>query len=187
VIHDWSGGGLADILDSSNITCPDSNVPMVQFVQLDHDVPISKQPHCAVVIHKLTEDIDNESKEARSKLQALEKYLLAHPSTVIVDPIECVRKVVSRARTCRHLTAIQDRLRDRCPFTQPSYVVIEEKLGDEGVLAMLAQQQLHFPVICKPVQACGTAKSHSMVSSERFFCMETSCSRRLSHPGDPDE
>jgi hypothetical protein len=65
--------------------------------------------------------------------------------------------------------------------------VIEEKLGDEGVLAMLAQKQLRFPVICKPVQACGTAKSHNMVSVEVpsvwFTPLLLSSSRRLSGLG----
>jgi hypothetical protein len=164
VVHDWSGGGLADILDSTSSSCSDNGVPLVHFVQLDHEVPIPKQPHCSVLIHKLTEDIGNESKESKSKLQALGAYLQAHPSTVIVDPIECVQKVVSRARTCTHLTAIQNRLLGCRAFTQPGYVVIEKKVSDEAVLARLAQKQLVFPVICKPVQACGTAKSHSMVS-----------------------
>ena len=166
MVHDWSGGGLADILDSSSSTAASScaELPLVQFVQLDYDVPVSKQPQCSVLIHKLTEDIGNESRESQSKLLALDQYLRAHPRTVIVDPIECVARVVSRARTCRHLTAIQDRLRGSCPFAQPNYVVIEEQLSEEALLAKLAKEQLVFPVICKPVQACGTAKSHSMVS-----------------------
>eukprot|EP01034_Spumella_vulgaris_P028628 gene28628-35517_t len=80
-------------------------------------------------------------------MDALQDYLKAHPNTKIVDPVEHVRKVISRSRT------------------QPKYVLINEKdnLSTDDVLNLLSEKGISFPIICKPVEACGTANSHKMV------------------------
>jgi hypothetical protein len=158
--HEWRGGGLADILVSAPCSCDDEH-GRVKFVAWDHE---SNQPYCDVIIHKLTEDIDNPSKESVAKLAALNAYLAAHPRTVVVDPVSCVRSVVSRARTCLQLQSIIGALGEFAPFTQPAHVVIDKVLSTEDTLQEMKASGLHFPIICKPVQACGTPHSHSMVS-----------------------
>jgi len=141
----------------------------VTFVQLDHETPLSSQPHCDVIIHKLTEDIDNMAKESVAKISALEEYLKAHPRTVIVDPVDSVRKVISRARTCSHLRNIEQRLGKDCSFAQPAHVIIEDGATPEDIAAKLVEHGLSFPIICKPIQACGTPNSHNMVSTLHAF------------------
>ena len=157
VASEWRGGGLSDILDNiDNDT--------VQFRIWDHEVPLELQPEFDVIIHKLTEDIDR--KESSDKMKALEKYLKHHPRTAIVDPIDSVRKVISRHRTCQHLSDIEKAMGKQCPFRQPRYVVFEDTAvsSSEETLRVLNDHGLTFPIICKPVEACGTAISHHMVN-----------------------
>lgn len=162
---EWKGGGLADILETGSCYSSRSDDDViVNFVALDYEVPIEQQPHCDVIIHKLTEDIGNGTRESVAKLQALQDYLRAHPCTAIVDPIHFVERVVSRARTCHHLSIVERTRGDACPFVQPNHTVIESLAHrEQEVLAQLHERGLRFPLICKPVQACGTPNSHNMV------------------------
>jgi hypothetical protein len=118
-----------------------------------------------VILHKLTEDLDA-PKPRSVKLDGLEAYLADHPGTVVVDPVESVRNVVNRQRTCLCLQAIQRRLLQACPFGQPAFAVIEPPVFAPEVVdneAVMRAHGLVFPVICKPVKACGTPISHSMM------------------------
>lgn len=47
-----------------------------------------------------------------------------------------------------------------CPFKQPKYLIVEHT---EKIYEKFQQSKLRFPVICKPIEACGTPNSHSMV------------------------
>lgn len=161
--YNWKGGGLSDILESS-LPLPGNVISdSVAFVQLDYEVPLASQPKCDVIIHKLTEDIDNNSKESIAKLKAIDSYLKEYPQTVIVDPICCVRKVISRARTCAHLSNIEQKMGTSCSFAQPAYIIAEEGVGTGRIAQQLSEGGLSYPVICKPIQACGTPHSHNMV------------------------
>jgi len=161
--YSWKGGGLSDILESSLPLVVNLAPDSVSFVQLDYEVPLRAQPKCDVIIHKLTEDIDNNSKESVAKINLIEAYLKEYPRTVIVDPLSCVRKVISRARTCEHLSNIQQRLGKNCSFTQPAYMIAEEGAGIQRMAEQLTEKGLSYPLICKPIQACGTPNSHNMV------------------------
>jgi Inositol 1,3,4-trisphosphate 5/6-kinase pre-ATP-grasp domain/Inositol 1,3,4-trisphosphate 5/6-kinase ATP-grasp domain len=121
------------------------------------------QPEFDVIFHKLTEDIDRV--DSVDKIGALNAYLASHPKTVIVDPLEAVRKVTSRARCCETLANIIKKLSLRCPFTQPKFVLVESERVDLNghILDLIAAKGFGFPVICKPVEACGTPNSHRMV------------------------
>ena len=162
--YNWKGGGLSDILESSLSLSGNLVSDSVTFVQLDYEIPLTAQPKCDVIIHKLTEDIDNNSKESVAKIKLIDAYLKEFPRTVIVDPLSCVRKVISRARTCEHLSNIQRRLGKNCSFTQPAYIIAEEGEGTQEMVNQLAEKGLSYPLICKPIQACGTPHSHNMVN-----------------------
>ena len=190
-LHEWHGGGLADILiandnydrDTNDNTLSSSSLSsssclrdndnnnnnnnnLVKFIHWDYEIPLERQPIVHVIIHKLTEDIDKNDYESKQKLLALELYLKKYPSTVIIDSIDSVRKVISRSRTCSYLHQIQLNLQHhQCPFTQPNFVIIDDddNMNDDNILTLLESSQLEFPVICKPLEACGTPKSHNMV------------------------
>jgi hypothetical protein len=132
-----------------------------------------------------------------------------HPGTVLVDPVEAVRHVISRSNVCRVLQriisshhrpvsvtsalanyssspspsphtsspetdtetetetegeAVKRQKKGQhgypCPFSQPKYLIVEDI---SRIISMFRASGLQFPVICKPVEACGTPTSHSMV------------------------
>ena len=120
-----------------------------------------------MIFHKLTEDIDR--KESAEKIGALNAYLASHPKTFIVDPLDAVTKVISRARCCESLANIIKK--SKCiPFTQPRFVLIESGQLDlvNHILLLMAAEGFGFPVICKPLEACGTPNSHRMVLYDKF-------------------
>lgn len=159
----WKGGGLADIL----VTSSDSNfVDAVLFLPWEWEVNLVDQPVFDVILHKLTEDIVDGSE----KIGALSAYLAQNPSTVLIDPIESVRIVTSRSTTCERLRRIEQLHHEKnhsqnfsCPITQPNYFVFETSYSSADFMRLLSLNGMYFPVICKPVAACGTPDSHSMV------------------------
>ena len=169
-LQHWQGGGLADILENAAIYSTDGDNPSIKFIPWSPSLPLTQQPHFDVLIHKLTEDI-GASEEENSKLLALTSYLKLHTSTVLVDPIMAVKKVTSRARTCATLALIQNKSgSQRCPFSQPKFIILEavdknNPFNESEILKALEKSNIKFPVICKPVVACGTSNSHNMVSN----------------------
>ena len=127
------------------------------------------QPEFQVIIHKLTEDIDRT--ESLDKIKALKCYLQHYPNTVIVDSLDAVRRVISRARSCESLAKIIKKLDSNCPFTQPGFFVVEseEESSVNNILELMCAKGICFPVMCKPVEACGTPNSHRMVSTTAAF------------------
>lgn len=118
----------------------------------------------------MTEDIDIARKESIDKITALNTYLETYPTTVIVDSLEAVTKVISRERSAKCLQNVQNmhnKLALKCPFTQPKFVIInnEKEACMEHILVLIKNEGFGFPVICKPVEACGTPNSHRMVSN----------------------
>jgi len=179
-LKNWQGGGLADILENASIysTTDDGENMKIKFIPWNPSLPLIQQPHFDVLIHKLTEDIgacEEENQKEHSKLSALIAYLKLHTSTVLVDPIIAVKKVTSRARTCATLALIQNKIgSQRCPFSQPQFIILEALdennpvsfQTDSDILEALENSNLKFPVICKPVVACGTSNSHNMVRQQ---------------------
>ena len=88
-----------------------------------------------------------------------------HPSTIIVDPIDNVRSVVSRVRCCQKLSSIIASYHDgNSPIKQPKYFVADtEDEAFMGFHRLMEMTDMHYPVICKPITACGTPESHHMV------------------------
>ena len=142
------------------------------------DLMSESQPTFHVIIHKLTEEIDR--KGPSEKIFALQEYLRLHPATVIVDSFDAVHVVTNRARSCEALGRIiqrrylwfarpntnitTDRLSVSC-FSQPKFVVVQPEdhaMGPDQIMRMMNEAGFSFPVICKPVEACGTPNSHSM-------------------------
>ena len=47
-----------------------------------------------------------------------------------------------------------------CFFTQPKYLIVDDV---NSLVEKVELSCLEYPVICKPIEACGTPNSHSMV------------------------
>jgi hypothetical protein len=150
----WFGGGLASIV---GLTGEESILEGVQFFPFEEDGIYD------VIIHKLTQDIDQKSSSSVEKIRVLTEYLLNHPETTIVDPIENVRNVLDRYRTLQCLRTTRDRLllaKGECPFSVPIGVVIDKPNID--IKDLTENVGMSFPVICKPLVACGIPDSHSL-------------------------
>eukprot|EP01041_Mallomonas_annulata_P008895 gene8895-18412_t len=155
----WRGGGLADILTYQP---NDIKLSGIVFQRFDFDVPIEDQ---------LTEDIDNmDIEQSREKIDALKAYLKLNSRTVMVDPIDSVRNVVSRARTCVCLQQLCDQLEPvrRSLFTQPLFVLVNEP---SDAASLMTSANMHFPVICKPVvvlSASGLSQLHTPCVMQQY-------------------
>lgn len=162
---EWAGGGLADIVEPSSIdpACSNDGNDHIVFSPWDSTIPPASQTKFHVIIHKLTEDIEKE--ESKEKLLALERYLQTYPDTKIIDPIESVRKVTSRIRTIENLKYAQTTLGKKSPFSQPNFLHVTKEMSNPLIEELLQEKKISYPIICKPIEACGTPNSHSMVSS----------------------
>jgi hypothetical protein len=178
---EWAGGGLADILQIHH--CETGNECV--FTAWDPQIPPEFQPEFHVIIHKLTEDIERE--DSKEKLEALQKYLIHYPNTKIVDPVESVRKVTSRIRTIENLQNAQLTASCQSPFSQPLFHFVTKDMTTVEIKLDLKRKRIDYPVICKPIEACGTPDSHSMViyislsvfSPVFTFLRLSSCLRRI--------
>lgn len=184
----WQGGGLADIIFGFN----NEGQPLddVQFVQFttdfkssntdnklhgisteDNEIEFDDNNHYDVIIHKLTEDLEKVNEPSSvAKINKLQSYLKSHPNTVIVDPLDSVRKVTSRVRSCENISDIKSTLFECngvvCHLSQPNYFVVPDMglIRDEKKFAStMKKSNISFPIICKPAIACGTADAHIMV------------------------
>ena len=151
----------------------------MSFVHFDPALSPGEQPKFDVLVHKLTEDLVQQA-QPPSKLSAVEAYLAANPDVPIVDPLAAVRNVVSREMTCLALDRIassspssSSSSSSPSPRLQPRYFCYSRpstpppppnpNTPSPSFESLMAQHSLSFPVICKPVIACGTPTSHQMV------------------------
>lgn len=160
----WSGGGLSDIV-GNRYPCDDEKTGIKQIVFSPFFNNNRDDMNFDVILHKLTEDIDNLSLESIEKLSKLKNYISQHPNTVVVDPIENVSAVVDRVKTTLRLDSLRRRLSTRCPFNVPTNLVLQnsDTLTPNEILSHMISVNLSFPLICKHVEACGTPRSHEMV------------------------
>jgi hypothetical protein len=165
----WSGGGLADIFlsqPSDTETEDESQEEIVRFSAFSFDdvddLNLSSVKEFQVLIHKLTDDI--EKGDPVDRLRSMQCYLLSN-KCVLVDPFDAVHLVTSRVRTCNLLQSIIDK--QLIPsFSIPKFGLLNKK---DDLVQVLQENNITFPVICKPVEACGTPSAHSMVCVFVFF------------------
>lgn len=111
-----------------------------------------------IIIHKLT---DLEAEQSISTMILIENYLAKQPKCVIIDSLCSIRKATSRFRACECLGHILQKAQVcSMPFTQPAYCMITNR---EEFMQKMQAFQIVFPVICKPIDACGIPGSHEMV------------------------
>ena len=172
LIKQWSGGGLGDIINTG-----ERILGGIRFIQWDFDIPWSEQPNFDVIIHKLTDDIDPDGNH-HSRVTSIMNYLLNHPQTTLIDPIESVQNVLSRKRTCDYLEILKEKTSMKSSFQLPKYMILNDQIDDIQILQMMDVVGLSFPLISKPIIACGTPNSHLLtiiVSIEGFKLIKYPC------------
>jgi len=93
----------------------------------------------------------------------LKRIETQHPKVLVVDKVEYQRKVTDRS----HMSLYCQELEKECPPEAnvhcPHFVIVDHQLHDEGRVdfaGLLREKEISLPVICKPIQACGSAESH---------------------------
>lgn len=132
-----------------------------------------------MVIYKLS---DADKDDSHGQYLEMQEYIEQHPETVVIDPISAVHTVTSRLRTCDFLDNLVLSLRNKAyqlnnvdkegaygcdgphkftsPFRQPEYAKVDDI---HQLRKCIASGKLTFPIICKPIHACGIPSSHLMV------------------------
>jgi hypothetical protein len=91
---------------------------------------------------------------------ALPQYLSTTTTTTTTTTAKKLKlHVQSHDRVCDR---VSDPVYDYpCPFSQPKFLIVEDITR---IVSLFRASPLVFPVICKPLEACGTPTSHAMVS-----------------------
>ena len=93
-------------------------------------------------------------------MSSILEYTQEHPEVVLVDPFDAVKIVISRAATTDMLENIAS-----AEFQQPKHLIFLEPASPENIARAMLEKGIVYPVICKPLSACGTPTSHKMVIS----------------------
>ena len=165
--NEWRGGGLADIISSVE---GDIIFTPFDFTLNSYDQTTTTDNNdnkIDLIIHKMTEELEQDGSK-NEKLLAIEQYLKTHPNTILIDPLDAVKSVTSRQRCCynlQHITMNFNILHINYKLTQPKYFIINNinELESNHFLTLMKRESISFPVICKPVTACGSPDAHSMV------------------------
>ncbi|CAM9652506.1 unnamed protein product, partial [Ascophyllum nodosum] len=135
----------------------------VEFCQLDFSRRPDEHRPLDVILHKLSDDImfRGVRPEGHARLKWIEQYTVEHPQTVLVDPIDKVANVINRVATLKLLTEAYGKYGTAGGMPRPPRFVVYE---DRKVVPKAGMDNLAFPVICKPIDACaGSRGSHTMV------------------------
>ncbi|CAM9580649.1 unnamed protein product [Ectocarpus fasciculatus] len=140
----------------------------VEFHPLDFSQRPEEHRRLDVILHKLSEDImfRDVQPEGAARLSWIEAYLDRNPKTAILDPIDRVSNCINRVTTLKLLEEAYRRHGAAGGMPRPPRFMVlgDHEPSDPGTDdGMVPRSGLAFPVICKPVQACGTRGSHTMV------------------------
>lgn len=159
---------MAKKMDSmSKVVHSDAGDDGVEFIPLDFSRHPDEHPHVDIILHKLSDDImfREVRPEGHERLSWIEAYLAGHPETVIVDPIDKVASVINRVTTLELLTEAYQKHGAAGGMPRPPRFTVVHNIETqpEGASEVIPGSGLAFPVICKPVEACGIRGSHTMV------------------------
>jgi len=141
-----------------------SGLEGIHFEQIDFGKKYNSS-HWDLIVHKLSEDVMNRDTDSASnhRLSFIEKYVESNSKVVLIDGIDAISNIVSRALTCEILKESLAQREDRIVHDPKFCVILEEEQSNTLKIAeKMKASNLNFPVICKPVEACGTSASHHL-------------------------
>ncbi|KAL0735718.1 hypothetical protein Bca4012_011928 [Brassica carinata] len=122
----------------------------IDLIKLDPAKPLSEQGSLDCVIHKLYDAVWKEN---------LSQFRENFPGVPVVDSPEAIERLHNRVSMLEVITQLTFPVSESERFGVPKQVVVM----DENVLrGGEALGELEFPVIAKPLDADGSAKSHKM-------------------------
>ncbi|XP_061923968.1 inositol-tetrakisphosphate 1-kinase-like isoform X3 [Entelurus aequoreus] len=142
----------------------------VEVVEIDLTRPLGPQGPFHVIVHKLSDVIveaehDSQSQELLANFQS---YVSAHSSTVLLDPLPAMTRLLDRFASYRIMSELHNSLREFCVFCVsdwriccPPYLDVHSSRDMASIQQEVTTQNLSFPLICKTRVAHGSL-SHEM-------------------------
>ena len=182
----WKGNGLADALK------PGQEIDGVVFSPFGEE-----EGEFDIIIHKL--DGYGRDERTRAIMKNAKFYLERFPETLLVDPLESVLRLGNRADICAGVSRarLSQSVASGYIVSQPRYTVFRKTLvkqesesqspnmvtvGHNDVVSAVESAGLSYPVIVKPIDACGSPESHSIVVATTASDLANSA---LVSPGTP--
>jgi inositol-1,3,4-trisphosphate 5/6-kinase/inositol-tetrakisphosphate 1-kinase len=135
----------------------------LSLVPVDPEQDIAAQGPFDMLLYKVTDELvrTNDEKQQR-KIANLESFLASHKEVIDAEPIDRQRAIIDREGISQVLVDVEQHLPQdlQKQIRSPRFVILKSKEEDYG--SALAACQVHFPVIVKTVQACGSVASHEM-------------------------
>jgi len=124
------------------------------------NVPVDSQGPYDCIIHKITDLIakaNNGDIETKKQVDNFKNYVDSHPNIPVLDPLDVVCKLMDRITANDLLEKVrnEEEGKGKALFELPDYVIKplnKEKLKD-----------IHFPIMCKRINACSSKIAHEMV------------------------
>ncbi|XP_030237434.1 inositol-tetrakisphosphate 1-kinase isoform X2 [Gadus morhua] len=134
----------------------------VKVVEIDLGQPLAPQGPFDVIVHKLSDVIVESEHDQQSKhlLANFQSYVLAHPGTVLLDPLPAMTRLLDRFTSYQIMSKLHKSLRD-WRICSPPYLAIHSTGDLASVQTAMEEQGLSFPLICKTRVAHGSL-SHEM-------------------------
>eukprot|EP01087_Luapelamoeba_hula_P023976 TRINITY_DN896_c0_g1_i1.p1 TRINITY_DN896_c0_g1~~TRINITY_DN896_c0_g1_i1.p1 ORF type:complete len:371 (-),score=80.70 TRINITY_DN896_c0_g1_i1:53-1108(-) len=132
----------------------------VRTVRIDLQRSLDDQGPFQTILHKVTDELVTADEPSLARLHKLETYLGAHPSIVNVVAFENQRLLTNRCKVYETLREVDGAGDGVSYVSNPKFMVIEQQVEDYGPI--LQEHNIQFPVMAKPLPACGTAASHQM-------------------------
>jgi len=136
----------------------------IVYKPLDLSKELHEQGNFDIILHKLSEDIMNRHSvhSSENKIALIERYLSKQKSCICLDPFQNVNVVINRISTLEVLENCFRKYGEGMP-RPPKYIVVYafEKVDD--IKKRVRESSMRYPLICKPLKACGTQGSHNML------------------------
>ncbi|ORX83571.1 inositol 1, 3, 4-trisphosphate 56-kinase [Anaeromyces robustus] len=144
--------GIQQFIDYSR-----SNNFIINPINLD--IPIENQGPYDLIIHKITDLIakaENGDEAVQKQVDNFKNYVKNNPNIPILDPLDVVCKLMDRITSNDLLEKVRtmEKENGKIYFKLPDYTIkplYKDKLKD-----------IHFPIMCKRINACSTKIAHEM-------------------------
>ncbi|XP_072315022.1 inositol-tetrakisphosphate 1-kinase-like [Eucyclogobius newberryi] len=134
----------------------------IQVVEINLSRPLEPQGPFDVIVHKLSDVVVDAEHDNRSRqlLANFQKYVSAHPRTVILDPLPAMTQLLDRFASCHIMSKLHRSLKD-WRICSPPYLEVPGDADLSSVHGAVKEHDLSFPLICKTRVAHGSF-SHEM-------------------------
>ncbi|KAJ0063656.1 hypothetical protein NL108_004779 [Boleophthalmus pectinirostris] len=134
----------------------------IQVVEINLSQPLEPQGPFDIIVHKLSDVIVEAEHDNQSQLLLanFQKYVSAHPHTVILDPLPAMTQLLDRFASYRIMSKLHNSLRD-WHICSPPYLEVPSDSDLSSIHRAVKEHSLSFPLICKTRVAHGSL-SHEM-------------------------